>query len=186
VEDRISERVAESLSTLNGLVRSSSISRAETSDVLLEFTWGTNMTFAVQEVRDRLDSVFLPKNAERPLILRYDPNLDPILRIGVRAPLVDGDADISEDDPEELIRLRWLAEQRIKRQLESIKGLAAVQVHGSLEEEILIKVDPDRLAAMGITPNLIGTRLAQENLNASAGQIREGSTDYLVRTLNEF
>ncbi|MEM9379987.1 MAG: efflux RND transporter permease subunit, partial [Planctomycetota bacterium] len=33
---------------------------------------------------------------------------------------------------------------------------------------------------------LIGQRLAQENLNASGGQIREGSTDYLVRTLNEF
>ncbi|MFT4648810.1 MAG: HAE1 family hydrophobic/amphiphilic exporter-1 [Glaciecola sp.] len=189
VEDRISERVAESLSTLNGLVRSSSISRAETSDVLLEFTWGTNMTFAVQEVRDRLDGVFLPKNAERPLILRYDPNLDPILRIGIREPLkaeANAELAIRADDPEALIRLRWLAEQRIKRQLESIKGLAAVQVHGGLEEEILIKVDPDRLAAMGITPNLIGTRLAQENLNASAGQIREGSTDYLVRTLNEF
>ncbi len=186
VEDRISERVSESLSTLNGLVRSSSISRAETSDVLLEFTWGTNMTFAVQEVRDRLDSVFLPQDAERPLILRYDPNLDPILRIGVRAPITD-EADAQEsDDPEALIRLRWLAEQRIKRQLESIKGLAAVQVHGGLEEEILVQVDPARLAAMGITPNLIGSRLAQENLNASAGQIREGSTDYLVRTLNEF
>ncbi|MDF1837490.1 MAG: efflux RND transporter permease subunit [Planctomycetota bacterium] len=189
VEDRISERVSESLSTLNGLVRSSSISRAETSDVLLEFTWGTNMTFAVQEVRDRLDSVFLPNNAERPLILRYDPNLDPILRVGIRAPIKDGEAEstaLVEDNPEALIRLRWLAEQRIKRQLESIKGLAAVQVHGGLEEEILIQVDPDRLAAMAITPSLIGTRLAQENLNASAGQIREGSTDYLVRTLNEF
>ncbi|HRV82232.1 MAG TPA: efflux RND transporter permease subunit, partial [Planctomycetota bacterium] len=182
VEERISERVQEALSTLNGLVRSSSISRAETSDVLLEFTWGTNMTFAVQEVRDRLDSVFLPDNAERPLILRYDPNLDPILRIGLRAP--DGATD--PRSPETLIRLRWLAEQRIKRQLETIKGVAAVQVHGGLQEEILIKVDPDRLAALGITPSLIGTRLAQENLNASAGQIREGSTDYLVRTLNEF
>ncbi|MBL4771553.1 MAG: efflux RND transporter permease subunit, partial [Planctomycetes bacterium] len=189
VEDRISERVAEALSTLNGLERSSSISRAETSDVLLEFTWGTNMTFAVQEVRDRLDSVFLPKDAERPLILRYDPNLDPILRIGIRAPSKDSDGDSiagQEDNPEALIRLRWLAEQRIKRQLESIKGLAAVQVHGGLEEEILIQVDPDRLAAMGITPSIIGMRSAQENLNASAGQIREGSTDYLVRTLNEF
>ncbi len=182
VEERISQRVQESLSTLGGLVRSSSISRAETSDVLLEFNWGTNMTFAVQEVRDRLDSVFLPGDAERPLILRYDPNLDPILRIGLRAPEDSADPR----SPETLIRLRWLAEERVKRQLETIKGVAAVQVHGGLEEEILIKVDPDRLAAMGITPQTIGMRLAQENLNASAGQIREGSTDYLVRTLNEF
>ncbi|MCA9001332.1 MAG: efflux RND transporter permease subunit [Planctomycetes bacterium] len=186
VEDRVSVRVSEALSTLNGLVRSSSISRAETSDVLLEFTWGTNMTFAVQEVRDRLDSVFLPKDAERPLILRYDPNLDPILRIGIRAPAIDGAANPDANAPLTLIRLRWLAEQRIKRQLETIKGLAAVQVHGGLDEEFLVQVDPDRLAAMGLTPGLFGQRLAQENLNASAGVIREGSTDYLVRTLNEF
>ena len=86
VEDRISVRVQEQLSTLPGLVRTSSVSRAGFSDVLLEFDWGTNMTFAVQEVRDRLDGVFLPRRGgASPLILRYDPNLDPILRFGVRA-----------------------------------------------------------------------------------------------------
>ena len=149
VEERVSQRVQEALSTLGGLVRSSSISRAETSDVLLEFNWGTNMTFAVQEVRDRLDGVFLPRDAERPLILRYDPNLDPILRIGLRAPETSADPRSTQT----LIRLRWLAEERVKRKLETIKGVAAVQVHGGLEEEILIQVDPDRLAAMGLTPD---------------------------------
>ena len=54
--------------------------------MLLEFDWGTQMTFAVQEVRDRLDGVFLPAEADKPLILRYDPNLDPILRFGVAPP----------------------------------------------------------------------------------------------------
>jgi hydrophobic/amphiphilic exporter-1 (mainly G- bacteria), HAE1 family len=179
VEDRVSERLQESLSTLKGLVRSTSVSRAGFSDVLLEFDWGTNMTFAVQEVRDRLDGVFLPQAAERPLILRYDPNLDPILRVGVRP----ATGDEEEDD---LIRLRWIAEKRIKRELEGIPGVAAVQVRGGLQEEIRVRVDPYKLAAQGLDPDVIATRLQQENLNASGGQIREGSTDYLVRTLNEF
>ena len=184
VEDRVSERVQETLSTLPDLVRSTSISRAETSDVLLEFTWGTNMTFAVQEVRDRLDGVFLPEEADRPLILRYDPNLDPILRVGVRSP---GEVDPTAGfDDEQLIRLRWLAENRLERELEGIDGVAAVQVRGGLTEEILVSVDPGRLAAQNISATSIGQRLAAENLNASSGQIREGSTDYLVRTLNEF
>lgn len=38
IEDRISVRLQEALSTLPSLVRSTSISRAETSDVLLEST----------------------------------------------------------------------------------------------------------------------------------------------------
>lgn len=181
VEDRISVRLQESLATLPKLVETTSISRAGTSDVVLEFDWGTKMTFAVQEVRDRLDGVFLPQDAEKPLILRYDPNLDPILRFGVAPP--EGSGEISE---ETLIRLRWLAENRIKRDLEGLTGVAAVQVRGGMEEEIRVQLDPFKMAAMDLDPALIGQRLAQENLNASGGQIREGSTDYLVRTLNEF
>lgn len=182
VEDRISVRLQESLATLPKLVDTTSISRAGTSDVVLEFDWGTEMTFAVQEVRDRLDGVFLPTEAEKPLILRYDPNLDPILRFGVAPP--DRDAEARDEDT--LIRLRWLAEKRIKRELEGLGGVAAVQVRGGMEEEIRVRVDPFKMAALDLDPALIGQRLAQENLNASGGQIREGSTDYLVRTLNEF
>lgn len=179
VEDRISERIQEQLSTLPKLVRSVSISRAETSDIVLDFDWGTNMTFAVQDVRDKLDGVFLPQGAERPLILRYDPNRDPILRIGL--------STTRELDPQRaLMQLRWIAENRVKRELEAIAGVAAVQVRGGLEEEIRVRVDPFKMAAQNLDPALLAQRLAAENINASGGSVREGSTEYLVRTLNEF
>jgi len=179
VEDRISVRLQESLATLSGLVRASSVSRAGTSDVVLEYEWGTDMTFAVQDVRDKLDSVFLPQDAGRPLILRYDPNLDPILRIGVKSARdTDSEAD--------RIHLRWVAEHKIKRELESLSGVAAVQVRGGLEEEVRVRVDPYKLTAHGIEPAEVAARLQSENLNASGGMLRDGSTDYLVRTLNEF
>ena len=61
------------LGTLRGLVRASSVSRAEMSDVTLEFRWGIHVPFAVADVRERLDRVMLPSEAERPVILRYDP-----------------------------------------------------------------------------------------------------------------
>jgi HAE1 family hydrophobic/amphiphilic exporter-1 len=188
VEDRISERVQEALSTLPKLVRSTSISRAETSDVVLEFEWNTPMTFAVQDVRDKLDGVFLPEGVQRPLILRYDPNLDPILRVGVGLPerLGAPSGDHARAQARDLMQLRWLAEHRLKRELEGQAGVAAVVVRGGLEEEIRVRVDPYKLAAHGLDPALVAQRLAQENLNASGGLIREGSTEYLVRTLNEF
>lgn len=185
VEDRISERIQEALSTLPHLVRTTSISRAETSDVILDFDWGTPMTYSVQDVRDKLDGVFLPNGAEKPLILRYDPNLDPILRIGITTPKTTV-AKSGADRERDLMHLRWLAEKRVKRELEAIPGVAAVQVRGGLEEEIRVRVDPFKMAAQNLDPEELSTRLAQENLNASGGLIREGSTDYLVRTLNEF
>ncbi|MEY2785202.1 MAG: hypothetical protein RL277_1412 [Planctomycetota bacterium] len=181
IEDRVSERIQEALSTLPRVVRTTSLSRAETSDVMLDFEWGTAMSFAVQDVRDRLDSVVLPREASRPLILRYDPNLDPILRIAVTLP-----AARSSGSERDLIQLRWLAEKRIQRELETIPGIAAVQVRGGLEEEIRIRVDPFKLAAQDIDPAVLAARLGEENLNASGGLIREGSSEFLVRTLNEF
>ncbi|MSR61124.1 MAG: efflux RND transporter permease subunit [Planctomycetes bacterium] len=185
VEQRISEKLQESLSTLDDLVRSTSISRAGTSDVVLEFDWGTPMTFAVEDVRERLGGVNLPEGAERPLILRYDPNLDPILRIGVRAK--EDSNELSEQQRNErLIHLRWLAENRIKRELEALEGVAVAQVRGGLKEEIRVHVDPERMAALHVDPGELAARLAQENINASGGSLTEGSNEYLVRTVNQF
>jgi len=183
IEDRISERLQEALSTLPHLVRSTSISRAETSDIVLDFDWGTPMAFAVQDVRDKLDGVFLPDGAERPLILRYDPNLDPILRIGVSLPALRAQSTARD---KALIQLRWIAEERIQRELEGLPGVAAVAIRGGLIEEIRVRTDPFKMAAQGLDPAQLAQRLAQENINASGGLIREGSTEYLVRTLNEF
>jgi hydrophobic/amphiphilic exporter-1 (mainly G- bacteria), HAE1 family len=185
VEERISEKIQEALSTLDHLVRSTSISRAGTSDVMLEFGWGTHMTFAVEDVRERLGGVFLPEGSDRPLILRYDPNLDPILRIGVRAP-PGREAETDEERVAELIQLRWIAENRLKRELEALEGVAVAQVRGGLEEEIRVHVDPERMAALRIDPGELSSRLAQENINASGGSLTEGSTEYLVRTVNQF
>ncbi len=183
IESRISESLQETLAALPDLVRTSSTSRAGVSDVTLDFAWGTSMTQAVPTVRQAIDSVRLPTGAERPLILRYDPNLDPILRIGVSTPEKHSHVGTSDD---RLINLRWTAEQRIKREIENLDGVAAVQIHGGLEEEIRVRIDPHRLSALHIGLDEVDQRLAQENLNASGGSLLEGSTEYLVRTRNEF
>ena len=60
VEERVTQKLQEELATVPSLARIWSVSRAEVSDVLLEFDWGTPMTFAVQDVREKLNSVFLP------------------------------------------------------------------------------------------------------------------------------
>ena len=189
VEQRISEKLQESLSTLDDLVRSTSISRAGTSDVVLEFDWGTPMTFAVEDVRERLAGANLPQDVGKPLILRYDPNLDPILRIGIRVPAARAAVSGKGGEAEriqELIQLRWLAENRIKREIEAIEGVAVAQVRGGLQEEIRVHVDPERMAALHVDPGELARRLAQENINASGGSLTEGSNEYLVRTVNQF
>lgn len=85
VETQVSRPIEEALSTVEGLVGIESRSRAGASDVVLEFDWGTSMAGASQDVRERLQGTFMVEGVERPLLLRYDPSLDPILRVALAA-----------------------------------------------------------------------------------------------------
>lgn len=180
VENDISRPIEEALGVIGGLKRISSISRAGVSDVVLELGWGMSMTDAVQDTLERLDQVFLPEEAERPLILRFDPSLDPVLELSLAAA---GEGFAGEEG---LRRLRRMAELEIKRELEPIKGVAAVQVRGGLEEEIHVRLSRLELARTGISSRQVIDRLRQENVNVAGGTLEEGSIEYMVRTLNEF
>ncbi|HFE65005.1 MAG TPA: efflux RND transporter permease subunit, partial [Caldithrix sp.] len=115
VETTISRPIEEALGVVSNLYTISSVSKAGQSDVILEFNWETDMNDAIAEIREKLDLVFLPEDAKKPIILRYDPSLDPIIRLGL-----SGGPD--------LFYTRYVAEEQIKRELETVDGVAAVKV----------------------------------------------------------
>ncbi|MBL9126621.1 MAG: efflux RND transporter permease subunit, partial [Verrucomicrobiales bacterium] len=180
VENEISRPVEEALGVLAGLNRLTSVSRSGLSDVTLEFLWGTDMSKAAQEALEKLDLVFLPREAERPLILRFDPALDPILEL---SPSGEGARYAGEQG---LRRLRRLADLQVKRALEPIPGVAAVRVRGGLEEEYHVLLRKEALARTGISVQTVIDRLKQENINVAGGTLKEGRTEYMVRALNEY
>lgn len=180
VENDVSRPIEDALGVVGGLTRISSVSRAGVSDVVLEFSWDTNMSDALQDTLEKLDLVFLPAEAERPLILRFDPSLDPVMELSLSG---HGDAYQGEDG---LRRLRRIAELQVRRALEPVKGVAAVRLRGGLEEEIHVLVDEEQLRRTGLSVSRVINRLRQENVNVAGGTIKEGRTEYMVRTLNEF
>lgn len=179
VENRISQPVEEALATLDGLVNLQSRSRAGSADVVLGFDWGTDMAGASQAIRENLQTTNLPKTAERPLILRYDPSLEPFLRLALSS-------DVPGADPAVLARLRTVAENEIKRDLEAMSGIAAVRVRGGFEREVRIAVREEWLFARKLTLSDIERTLTAENINIAGGSVLEGDTEFLVRTLNEY
>ncbi len=173
IENLITRPIENAVGVVNNVVRVVSSSRSDLSEVTLEFGWDTDMDLAALDVRERLDVVRLPLDAPRPTLLRFDPSLDPILRFG----LTGG---------EELVRLRLIAEQEIQRNLERVEGVAAVLVSGGLEEEIHVEIDERKVANLGLSVPAVVNRLAQENVNLTAGRLLDGGAEYLVRTINEF
>jgi HAE1 family hydrophobic/amphiphilic exporter-1 len=180
VENEVSRPIEEALGVIGGLNEISSVSRAGISDVVLEFLWGTDMAKATQEAMEKLDLVFLPREAERPLILHFDPSLDPILELSFSG---EGDRFSGEAG---LRRLRRVAELQVKRALEPIKGVAAVRVRGGLEEEYHVLLDNEQIVRSGLSIQQVINRLRQENINVAGGTLKEGRTEYMVRTLNEY
>src|SRR5690606_11400121 len=129
-----------------------------------------------------LQTTWLPEGADRPLILRYDPSLDPFLRVALSI-----DAEHAPTDPQlALLELRELADEEIRRDLEAMDGVAAVRVRGGLVREVHVLVREDWLQARELTLDAVQSTLETENVNVAGGSILEGDTEYLVRTLNEY
>lgn len=173
IENIISKPIEETCGVVDNVIRISSVSRAELSEVTIEFAWHTNMDFATLKVREKLDLLRFPTGATKPVILRYDPNQDPVMKLGLT-----GDQDLA--------RIRYIAEKEVKQALESIEGVAACSISGGLEDEIHIDIDEQKLSLLNIPINTVASRLAQENVDLSAGILKQKDTQFLVRTVNQF
>jgi len=184
VENLVTKPIEEAVGVIRNVRLVRSVSRSGQSDVTLEFLWGTDMDVAGVEVREKLDLLLLPLEASRPLLLRFDPASEPIMRLGLL--YSESSATPADDAGTRLKSLRRLAEERIKNDLEAEEGTAAVKVSGGLEDEIQIQVDQQKLSQLGIGIEQVAERIRAENVNLSGGRLEEGDQRFLVRTLNEF
>ncbi|MFN2441538.1 MAG: efflux RND transporter permease subunit [Thermoanaerobaculia bacterium] len=173
VEALVTRQIEEVVGIVSGVQRMTSASRPGLSQVTLEFDWGRNMNFASLDVRQKLELLTLPRESDKPIILRFDPANDPFMRL-----YVAGGSN--------LYQLRYVAEEVLKKDLESTEGLAAIKVNGGFEEEIEVRVDEGKLALLGIPISEVSQRLQRENVNQAGGSLYEEEARYLVRSRNEF
>jgi hydrophobic/amphiphilic exporter-1 (mainly G- bacteria), HAE1 family len=194
IENLVTRPIEEAVGVVRGVREVRSVSRPGQSDVTLAFAWGTNMDHAALDVRERLERLNLPLQVDRPLLLRLDPSTEPVLRYALSR-RADADPDaaglvLPPSDrgrlEDELRALRRFADERLRKDMESIPGVAAITISGGLEDEIQVLLDPRRLAQLGLGAETVAQRLSQENVNLSGGRLEQGSRQFLVRTINEF
>jgi len=184
IENLLTKPIEEAAGVIRNVRLVRSVSRTGQSDVTLEFSWGTDMDIAGVDVREKIDILDLPIEAQRPLLLRFDPSSEPIMRLGLLRKGED-DTEITASEAS-LKTLRRLAEEQIKNELEAEEGTAAVKVSGGLEDEVQIQVDQQKISQLGISIQQIAQRIRAENVNLSGGSLEEGNQRFLVRTINEF
>lgn len=173
VENLVTRPIEETVGVLRGLQNIHSVSRAGVSEVTLEFDWDSDMDLLSMEVREKLDRLVLPEEAEDPIVLRFDPSLDPIMRLALSG-------------PGSLAEVRRLADRKLKPDFETVAGIAAAEIKGGLEEEIHVDIQQNRMAALNISIERVRQVVGASNVNLPGGSLRSQETQYLVRTINEF
>ncbi|MFZ5802944.1 MAG: efflux RND transporter permease subunit [Candidatus Omnitrophota bacterium] len=176
IETLITKPIEEAVSSVNGLKRLESISREGISTVVVSFNWGQDIDFAALAVREKIDLIKerLPKEAEDPVVLKYDPLTRPIMILSVTA---------RDMEP---VRLKLLTEKMLKDNLEKIEGVASATISGGLDREVLIEIDQGRLEASHLSLLDVIESVEEANVSYPAGSIKKGLYEYLIRTVGEF
>lgn len=175
VESMVTKVVERSLGTVNGLEEMTSATIEGISSVTCEFTWGTNLDEASNDIRSNLERIrqVLPDDADPPMLRKFNTSQIPIQFYGVTC-------------NESLEALEEIVSNEVADPLKRLPGVGAVTLFGGLERQINIQLDPTRLAGYGLQFDLVAAALAKENVTLPAGNVKVGRLDYTIRVPGEF
>ncbi len=175
VEENLTKVIENAAASASNVKKITSTSREGQTMVSIEYEWGTDMSDAAAELREKLDLIrdFLPDEASQPVIFKFDPSMIPIMVL-----VVEGKRDLKS--------LRYIAENDIKNNFEQIDGVANVQIWGGLQRQVHVDLDRTALASYGLTVDQVINIIRAEHINIAGGSIDEGNTTFSLRTVGKF
>jgi HAE1 family hydrophobic/amphiphilic exporter-1 len=175
VERTVTRPVEEALSTLTGIQRMSSLTRADGVNIEMQFKWGQDTAVKAVEAREKIEAIRadLPSDLTRYQIFKGSTADQPVLNLRVSA-------------DHDLTNAYELLDRELKRPLERLPGVAQVKIEGVAPREVQIEIDSDRLSAAGVGLNDLYQRLSNANFSASGGLIKDGATRYHVQPVGEW
>ena len=180
IEREIVDEQEEQLKSLEGLVEMESTSSDSQGSITLTFQVGTDNDAKLLKASNRLEQVpEYPPDADKPVISTVGANQNAIAWFIL---LAEGEEPFEGD----ISTLFNFVDDRIKPELERVAGVAQSNVFGGREREMHVVVNPEELAARGVTLNQLAAALDRENRNYSGGDFSEGKRRYIVRTVGEY
>jgi HAE1 family hydrophobic/amphiphilic exporter-1 len=178
MEELIVRPLEQQLSAVSGLEQMNSSANEGNANVQLNFTWGTDLNEAMDDIRTRIDRVRgrLPEDADPPVIQKFDTNAAPIMGLGVES--TDGTLD--------RVALRELAENVLSPRLERVQGVAAVTTNGGLRRQIHVDLSRAKITALDLSVDRVVSVLRAENENIPIGEVYQGDRALLLRSQGQF
>lgn len=178
IEREIIEPQEDYLKRVPGLVKMTATATQGQAEIELEFTVGRDLQSTKVDVDNALQQVEeYPTDAERPRITEGEAGPgSPIAWLLLTSDMPGFDVQTLGD----------LAIDRIAPMLDRADGVSEVRVYGGREREVHIQFDPGKVAQRKITITQLGDALRQENINVSAGNLKEGRYDPRVRVMGQY
>jgi heavy metal efflux system protein len=163
------------LGGLAGVRRVRSNAQLGVAQVTVEFEPDADYHRSRQLVAERVTQVGpqLPPGTGAPLLSSLTGRLNEVFEFTLEA----------EEGALDLMSLRDLAEFEVRNRLLAVSGVAAVETLGGHLRQFQVQLDPDRMAARGVTLDEVVHTLEGANENAAAGFVTRGSTEWSVRAI---
>ena len=172
MEERYTRRLERDVSTVSGVDRVYSITRSGQAVVVAEFSWDTDMDFALLDVQKRMGAYGTDDENESLDVTQEDPQALPVARIAVTSP-----------DYADLDELFGAIDTLVKPRLEALDGVASAEIEGDAEKEVRVILDPYLLEAFGLTDSTVVQQIRQANQDVSGGRLEDGDQTYQVKGL---
>jgi HAE1 family hydrophobic/amphiphilic exporter-1 len=175
MEELVARPIEQAVAIVPGVEEITSSSSEGVTNVRMNFAWGTDLNAAANDVRDQIDRRInnLPDDADRPRIRKFDTADAPIMLVGISSGI----------DP---IELRRIVDNQISYRLQQVSGVAAIDIWGGPEREIQVRLDPQRITALGLPLTTISNAIRDANLTRPGGHIEEGSRAFTIRVPGRF
>ncbi|WP_100657208.1 efflux RND transporter permease subunit [Alteromonas flava] len=157
-ERMITRPVEEAVATMSGIKRMFANSFEDRAEIFMEFAWDENIKAKSIEAREKIDAIrhLLPNDVDRILVFKFNTNDMPIFQLRVS----------SERD---LSNAYDLLDRNLKRPIERVPGVSKVELYGVLKKHIVVRIDPERVAALNVDANQLSEALRNANFSINAG-----------------
>jgi len=171
VNATVTEPLEQALGGVAGIRTISSSSREGQSEIRVEFELDYDLAEAANDVRDKVGQARrnLPEDVDPPVVEKADADASPIMFITLSS------------DTKSILEVNEVADTLVRERVQTIPGVASVRIFGEQRWAMRVRLDPDAMAAHGLTLGDVRTAFGRESVDLPAGRVEGLTTDLGVR-----
>ncbi len=169
----VTKPIEDAVAAVSGLTGITSFSQENLSLIVLSLDWGMDVKRLREDIGVRMELLSFPDGVQRPVLLEFDPTLLPIMQVSA-----SGAAD-------SVSLTAWLEDNAVPR-IESLTGVASVQLEGGAQEDLFIRISPDQMAEYEVSFEQIAGIIRASLIDLPAGIVDLEDRQVRIRFLGRY